>query len=613
MGSHERLGWRGGDIGKLWRTLLRGHGQGRCRDVGREPGSRGERMSGGGGGSAGFGNTSRTGGSAGKWVAVFIIVLSAVMIINNFNLISHHIHLLGMDGTAFETVPLVRPDSMRGGSDSEMAAMGGGSEFAMGGLDATSSEDEVVVQEEESVSQIRVPILSPHPCEGFSIPPPPADPKRTGPRPCPVCYLPEDMARSQMPVEQRYVSPVLKRLTYVVASNGGGGGGGGGEGEGDDHGDGDRPPGSQFGGYPTLEERAASFNVTKSMRVHCGFVKGPTVGAGTGFDIDEDDREAMNACRGVVVASAIFGNYDELQQPKNISKAAEESVCFFMFVDEETETSLDEYEGFQSTKRVGLWRVVVVRNLPYTDARRTGKIPKLLLHRLFPNVRFSIWVDGKLELVQDPYKILERFLWRTNDTFAISQHYKRFDVFLEADANKAAAKYDNKSIDAQVGFYRAEGMTPYSAAKLPITSDVPEGCVIIREHTPIANLMSCLWFNEVDRFTSRDQLSFGIVRNKLTASVPWRINMFLDCERRNFVVQGYHRDVLEKKGILQKPKMEEETAATTAVMEVEAKSVVVVDNARDSKPDAVVVTHSTPKRKRTSSRHRKEVQGRRLG
>uniref|UniRef100_A0A0V0H8C8 Putative ovule protein n=1 Tax=Solanum chacoense TaxID=4108 RepID=A0A0V0H8C8_SOLCH len=25
----------------------------------------------------------------------------------------------------------------------------------------------------------------------------------------------------------------------------------------------------------------------------------------------------------------------------------------------------------------------------------------------------------------------------------------------------------------------------------------------------------------------------------------WTLNMFLDCERRNFVVQGYHRDILE--------------------------------------------------------------------
>lgn len=63
-----------------------------------------------------------------------------------------------------------------------------------------------------------------------------------------------------------------------------------------------------------------------------------------------------------------------------------------------------------------------------------------------------------------------RFLWRQNATFAISRHYKRFDVFEEADANKAAGKYDNSSIDEQIGFYVSEGLTPYSLAKLPITS-----------------------------------------------------------------------------------------------------------------------------------------------
>lgn len=70
-----------------------------------------------------------------------------------------------------------------------------------------------------------------------------------------------------------------------------------------------------------------------------------------------------------------------------------------------------------------------------------------------------------------------------------------------------------------------------------ISADVPEGCVIIREHIPITNLFSCLWFNEVDRFTSRDQLSFATVRDKVKERVNWNINMFLDCERRNFVIQ----------------------------------------------------------------------------
>lgn len=71
------------------------------------------------------------------------------------------------------------------------------------------------------------------------------------------------------------------------------------------------------------------------------------------------------------------------------------------------------------------------------------------------------------------------------------------------------------------------------------SSDVPEGCVIIREHVPMSNLFTCLWFNEVDLFTSRDQISFSTVRDKIAAKTNWTLNMFLDCERRNFVVQVF--------------------------------------------------------------------------
>ncbi|XP_061358648.1 probable hexosyltransferase MUCI70 [Gastrolobium bilobum] len=367
-----------------------------------------------------------------------------------------------------------------------------------------------------------------HPCNSFTLPPPPADKKRTGPRPCPVCYLPVEEAIALMPTWPS-PSPVLKNLTYIYEENLSRDGEFG---------------GSEFGGYPTLKQRNDSFDVRESMSVHCGFVRGIKPGRNTGFDMDEADLLEMEQCNGVVVASAIFGNFDEINEPQNISDYARKTVCFLMFVDEETEKYLLSSGKLGISKKIGLWRIIVARNLPYADARRTGKIPKLLLHRLVPNARYSIWVDGKLELVVDPYQILERFLWRKNATFAISKHYRRFDVFVEAEANKAARKYDNDSIDFQIEFYKKEGLTPYTEAKLPLISDVPEGCVIVREHVPISNLFTCLWFNEVDRFTSRDQISFSTVRDKILARVDFHFNMFLDCERRNFVVQKYHKSVL---------------------------------------------------------------------
>ena len=115
-----------------------------------------------------------------------------------------------------------------------------------------------------------------------------------------------------------------------------------------------------------------------------------------------------------------------------------------MFIDEQTEAALKNSSVLGNSKRVGLWRIIVVHSIPYNDSRRNGKvrylfllisfflrnqhcvgalievlvfdesscavqIPKLLLHRIFPNVRYSIWIDGKLQLSVDPYKILERY------------------------------------------------------------------------------------------------------------------------------------------------------------------------------------------------------------
>ncbi|KAI3510391.1 hypothetical protein L1887_17346 [Cichorium endivia] len=371
-------------------------------------------------------------------------------------------------------------------------------------------------------------LLPGNPCESFTLPPPPADKKRIGPRPCPVCYLPVEEAIKLMPKLPSF-SPIVQNLTYIHEENS----------------TKTEFGGSTFGGYPSLKQRLESYDVKESMTIHCGFVTGDKPGRNTGFDINDSDLFEMESCREVLVASAIFGAYDLIQQPKNISESSKQNVCFFMFVDEQTERFLKNSTHFDDIKKIGLWRIIVVHNLPYTDPRRNGKVPKLLLHRLFPNVRYSLWVDAKLELVVDPYQILERFLWRKNASFAISRHYRRFDVFIEAEANKAAAKYDNASIDFQVDFYRKEGLTPYSESKLPITSDVPEGCVVIREHIPISNLFTCLWFNEVDRFTSRDQISFSTVRDKIMSKTNWSLDMFLDCERRNFVLQGYHRDILE--------------------------------------------------------------------
>lgn len=75
-----------------------------------------------------------------------------------------------------------------------------------------------------------------------------------------------------------------------------------------------------------------------------------------------------------LIVASLLGNYDIIQQPTNISEFSRESVPFYMFIDEETEAYMKNSSVLGNNRKVGLWRVIVVRNIPYTDARRNGKV-----------------------------------------------------------------------------------------------------------------------------------------------------------------------------------------------------------------------------------------------
>lgn len=71
-----------------------------------------------------------------------------------------------------------------------------------------------------------------------------------------------------------------------------------------------------------------------------------------------------------------------------MSEYTKKNVCFAMFVDGQTLSKLST-EGHVPDEGgyVGLWKIIVVKNLPYEDMRKTGKVPKFLSHRLFPSSR----------------------------------------------------------------------------------------------------------------------------------------------------------------------------------------------------------------------------------
>ncbi|KAF3323956.1 hypothetical protein FCM35_KLT11423 [Carex littledalei] len=288
---------------------------------------------------------------------------------------------------------------------------------------------------------------------------------------------------------------------------------------------------NSFTGYPSLHEREESFKVKGAPEVYCGFYC-----ENGGFKISDEDKSYMRKCK-AVVSTCAFGGGDDLYQPIGMTDTSLQNVCYVAFWDEITRSS-QESEGKVIGDRgmIGKWRIVVVTDLPFSDQRLNGKIPKILSHRLFPEARYSIWVDSKSQFRRDPLGVFEALLWRTGSVFAISEHGARSNLYDEAKAIVRKNKATPEEVEVQLKQYRLDGIP--ADKRFNGKKALAEASIIVREHTPSTNLFMCLWFNEVVRFTSRDQLSFPYVMRRLNLT---GVNMFPVCTRKDLVNSMGHK------------------------------------------------------------------------
>uniref|UniRef100_A0A0D9UY66 TOD1/MUCI70 glycosyltransferase-like domain-containing protein n=1 Tax=Leersia perrieri TaxID=77586 RepID=A0A0D9UY66_9ORYZ len=322
---------------------------------------------------------------------------------------------------------------------------------------------------------------------------------------------------------------------------------------------------NSFAGNLSTDERRSFFNHTdSSVEIPCGFFKEfPVRKAGDFFGLIRifienkflmcwfSDRLAMEKCSGVVVASAILNDHDKIRQPKGLGSETLSTACFFMFIDDATHKVLASHNilaGEAGT--VGAWRVARLgggeHRLPYENPAMNGVIVKHLLHRLFPNARFSVWVDAKMQLTVDPLLLVHALLVGKGADMAISMHPFNLHTMEEAIATARWRKWgDVEAIRAQMETYCSNGLQPWSPGKLPYPSDVPDTAIIIRRHGLASDLFSCLLFNELEAFNPRDQLAFAYVRDQMNPKV--KMNMF-DVEVFEHIAVEYRHNLKRGNG-----------------------------------------------------------------
>lgn len=184
---------------------------------------------------------------------------------------------------------------------------------------------------------------------------------------------------------------------------------------------------------------------------------------------------AMEKCDGVVVVSAIFNDHDKIRQPKGLGYNTVDNVCFYMFIDDITLKGL-EYHKLISRKsneyKIGAWRIVKVSSQDlYNNPAMNGVIPKYLVHRLFPNSKFSIWIDAKLQLMVDPLLLIHSLIISEKVDMAISKHPYYIHTMEEAMATARWKKWwDVDALKEQMETYCDYGLQPWTSNKLPYPS-----------------------------------------------------------------------------------------------------------------------------------------------
>ncbi|KAI3875766.1 hypothetical protein MKX03_023689 [Papaver bracteatum] len=321
------------------------------------------------------------------------------------------------------------------------------------------------------------------------------------PKPLPRCTIPvaNDPDSIVIP-EKRTPDKFVENLSYIL--------------EDDDSSTSGSQSAPLFGGHQSWAQREQSFKLNSSMKVHCGFIRNG------GAEMEPADVKYAKKCR-FVVASAIFDGYDTPHQPSNISRRSQKLFCFLMAVDQQSLDFIKENvtvrDDGRGGKWVGIWRLVLLKTPPYDEPRRNGKVPKILTHRLFPQAEYSIWVDGKMELIVDPLLILERYLWRDKSTFAIARHKHHQSICEEADAIKRRKGGPRPLIDLHAKIYVYEGMEPWSVKKKTVSGKAK-----------LILLPMC-------------QLSFGYVVYRLGSA--FKFYMFPNCEYNSlFVLHSHTRE-----------------------------------------------------------------------
>ena len=180
----------------------------------------------------------------------------------------------------------------------------------------------------------------------------------------------------------------------------------------------------------------------------------------------------------VLVYSAVFGGYDDVREPLEPGR-------YHLYTDGRAPWGWVEHHQPPT-------------NAPARRARwwKTTGMPT--------DAMFTIWIDGNIQLLVEPDELVQAWLVVPKADIALFHHPVRDCAYQEAKVVKSKAKDFPATVDAQMERYAVKGF--------PRHFGLGETPVVVRRNTPAVRQFNNRRWQEIEKGSVRDQLSFDYVR-----------------------------------------------------------------------------------------------------
>ena len=193
-----------------------------------------------------------------------------------------------------------------------------------------------------------------------------------------------------------------------------------------------------------------------------------------------------------VVYTAIYGDKDILKNPIFVNKDWD-YICF------------TDNENIESD----LWQIRLVDAID-TDPVRSAKIFKVKPHEFLSDYEISLWLDANFLIKNDLNSFLERYNELQDAHMLLFQHDQGRNCLYDEGKIIIQHNKDNPSLVNQQ-------MEKYKTEKYPPQRGLSANSIMLRRHNEADIVdLSNMWWEEINQFSRRDQLSLYYCTWKLT-------------------------------------------------------------------------------------------------